>query len=64
MVLNSNFTNNYGNKATSYNPEINKVVNEIVARGNDVEMRTCREGIKIFEVSKKVVTIIPHNNNR
>ena len=53
--------NNSNNRAIN-NPEINQVVNEIVARGNDVEMRTCREGIKIFEVSKKVVTIIPHGN--
>lgn len=38
---------------------IDKIAREITARGNDVEVRTCREGLKIFEVSKKVVAVFP-----
>lgn len=35
------------------------VVRKIVARGNDAEIRTCKEGIKVLEVSKKVIAVIP-----
>lgn len=38
---------------------LDKIAREITARGNDVEVRTCREGIKVFEVSKKVVAVFP-----
>lgn len=34
-------------------------VRAIVARGNDAEIRSSKEGIKIFEVSKKVAAVIP-----
>ena len=36
-------------------------VRAIVARGNDAEIRSSKEGIKIFEVSKKVAAVIPVN---
>lgn len=35
------------------------VVRKIVSKGNDAEIRTCKEGIKIFEVSKRVAAVIP-----
>lgn len=38
---------------------LDKIAREITSRGNDVEVRTCREGIKIFEVTKKVVAVLP-----
>lgn len=38
---------------------LDKIAREITARGNDMEVRTCREGIKVFEVSKKVIAVIP-----
>ena len=38
---------------------IDKIAREITARGNDVEVRTCREGIKVLEVSKKLIAIFP-----
>lgn len=38
---------------------IDKIAREITARGNDVEVRTCREGIKVFEVTKRVVAVFP-----
>ena len=34
-------------------------VRAIVARGNDAEIRSSKEGIKIFEVSKKIAAVIP-----
>lgn len=34
-------------------------VRAIVARGNDAEIRSSKDGIKIFEVSKKVAAVIP-----
>lgn len=41
------------------NSSLDALVREITARGNDVEVRTCREGIKVFEISKKVVGVFP-----
>lgn len=38
---------------------LDKIAREITARGNDVEVRTCKEGIKIFEVTKRVVAVFP-----
>ena len=38
---------------------LNKTISGIVARGNDAEIRTCKEGIKILEVTKRVAIIIP-----
>lgn len=38
---------------------LDALVREITARGNDVEVRTCREGIKVIEVSKKVMGVFP-----
>ena len=36
-------------------------VRAIVARGNDAEIRSSKDGIKIFEVSKTVAAVIPIN---
>ena len=36
-----------------------RTIAEITKRGNDAEIRTCKEGVKILEVSKRVAIIIP-----
>ena len=36
-----------------------RTLDEIAKRGNDAEIRTCKEGLKILEVSKRVAVIIP-----
>ena len=36
-----------------------RTLDEIAKRGNDAEVRTCKEGIKILEVTKRVAVIIP-----
>ena len=38
---------------------LDNLVREITARGNDVEVRTCREGIKVLEITKRVAGIFP-----
>lgn len=40
---------------------LNKTISGIVARGNDAEVRTCKEGIKVLEVTKRVAVVIPLN---
>lgn len=47
------------NVPQQYKGYMDDVVRKIVAKGNDAEIRTCREGIKIFEVSKRVAAVIP-----
>lgn len=42
-----------------YAAYMDDVVRGIVARGNDAEIRSSKEGIKILEVSKKVAAVIP-----
>lgn len=42
-----------------YRGYMDDVVRKIVARGNDAEIRSSKDGIKIFEVSKKVAAVIP-----
>ena len=42
-----------------YAAYMDDVVRNIVARGNDAEIRSSKEGIKILEVSKKVAAVIP-----
>ena len=42
-----------------YASYMDDMVRKIVARGNDAEIRSSKDGIKIFEVSKKVVAVIP-----
>ena len=58
----------YTHPSTAYRAEnsssggvscLDKIAREITARGNDMEVRTCREGLKIFEISKKVIAVIP-----
>ena len=51
-------TANYG-----VNQQIDEVVRRIVARGNDAEVRSSKDGIKIFEVSKRVAAVIPKEIN-
>jgi hypothetical protein len=45
--------------AVDRNGLLAKTLNEIAKRGNDAEVRTCKEGIKILEVTKRVAMIIP-----
>lgn len=44
-----------------YASYMDDTVRKIVARGNDAEIRSSKDGIKIFEVSKKVVAVIPRD---
>lgn len=37
---------------------LSELAREITERGNDVEIRRSKEGLKVFEVSKKLVKII------
>lgn len=41
---------------------IARTIAEITKRGNDAETRTCKEGLKILEVTKRVVAIVPKDN--
>lgn len=47
------------NVAKEYEGYMDDVVRGIVARGNDAEIRSSKDGIKIFEVSKRVAAVIP-----
>ena len=47
------------NVPAQYKGYMDDVVRKIVARGNDAEIRSSKDGIKIFEVSKKVAAVIP-----
>lgn len=38
---------------------LNELAREITARGNDMEVRHSRDGMKVFEVVKKLIKIIP-----
>lgn len=42
-----------GNKKT-----LDVLADEITARGNDMEVRHSKDGIKVFEVSKRLIKII------
>lgn len=42
-----------------YASYMDDTVRKIVARGNDVEIRSSKDGIKILEVSKRVAAVIP-----
>ena len=44
---------------TQYKGYMDDVVRRIVARGNDAEIRSSKDGIKIFEVSKRIAAVIP-----
>ena len=45
--------------SADYNGLLAKTIAEITKRGNDAEIRTCKDGVKILEVSKRVAVIIP-----
>ena len=45
--------------AVDRNGLLARTLDEIAKRGNDAEIRTCKEGIKILEVRKSVAAIIP-----
>ena len=47
------------NVPAQYKGYMDDVVRGIVARGNDAEIRSSKDGIKIFEVSKKIAAVIP-----
>ena len=38
--------------------EIAKIIEDIIKRGNDVEIKSCKNGYKILEVKRKVVVTI------
>lgn len=35
-----------------------KAVQEVLSRGNDVEIRYSRDGLKLYEIDRKIKTII------
>ena len=39
---------------------LDELADEITARGNDMEVRHSKDGIQVFEVSKRLINII-HN---
>lgn len=39
--------------------QYNHIIADIIARGNDVEIRSCKDGKKIVEVRKTVIAVIP-----
>lgn len=43
------------------NDKIAKIIEDIIKRGNDVEIKTCKEGYKILEVKRKVAATIKIN---
>lgn len=45
--------------AVDKNGLLAKTLDDIAKRGNDAEIRTCKEGLKILEVTKRVAIIIP-----
>ena len=47
------------NVPQKYASFMDDTVRKIVARGNDVEIRSSKDGIKILEVSKRVAAVIP-----
>lgn len=38
----------------SDSPILIKIINEVLSRGNDVEIKQSKNGIKVLEISKKV----------
>ena len=46
-----------------YKGYMDDVVRRIVARGNDAEIRSSKDGIKILEISKKLVAVIPDSSH-
>lgn len=43
---------------------LNEIIEKIYLRKKDAEIRTCKDGIKIFEVSKKLIAVLPHTNEK
>ena len=37
---------------------IEELTKEAVKRGNSIEVKPCKEGLKVFEVSKTIVKVI------
>ena len=52
-------TGESANVPQRYAAYMDDVVRNIVARGNDAEIRSSKDGIKILEVSKRVAAVIP-----
>ena len=44
------------------NPSIEKAANAALKRGNHIEVHSSKDGIKVFEVSKKLVATVKINN--
>lgn len=45
--------------SADHNGVLARTIAEITKRGNDAEVRTCKEGIKVLEITKRVAVIIP-----
>ena len=37
---------------------LDELAEQITARGNDMEVRSSKDGLKVFEVSKKLIRVI------
>ncbi len=46
-------------KSQSDTKPLDDIIAEITARGNDVEVRHSKNGVRVYEVSKKLVSEIP-----
>lgn len=43
------------------NKNLNAIIKQIHDRGNDVEIRVCKDGKKIYEVTRKLLCTIEEN---
>lgn len=48
----------YPKEDKKFNNDILSIINNVIAKGNDIEIRKSKDGIKILEVSKKLITEI------
>ncbi len=55
--------NNFFKSENSEN-SLNEIIEKIYLRKKDAEIRTCKDGIKIFEVTKKLIAVLPHTNEK
>lgn len=63
-VMRTTLSGNSGEKVSvpqKYAAFLDDTVRNIVQRGNDVEIRSSKDGIKVLEVKKTVAAVIPMN---
>lgn len=63
-VMRTTLPGNSGEKISvpqKYAAFLDDTVRNIVQRGNDVEIRSSKDGIKVLEVKKTVAAVIPMN---